>query len=141
MQTQDDISKMLSFCRNCKNRKFNPSSGIICGLTEAKPAFDETCPDYAADAAAIEREAEREKEQKERSDQEKVKKGLASVISFGLGPWLGMKITSALEKKFERQGKACPGWLKFVTSGVSAFVAAVIFTVVITAIMFTIGLI
>lgn len=135
MQAQDDISKKLGFCRNCKNRKFNPSSGILCGLTDAKPAFDGTCPDYAADAAAIEREAEREKEQNERADTEKIQKGFASMMSFGLGPWLGMKITTAIEKKCELQGKALPGWLKFVTSFVSAFVAAVIFAFVITVVV------
>ena len=56
-------------------------------------------------------------------------------MSFGLGPWLGMKITTAIEKKCERQGKTLPGWLKFVTSFVSAFVAAVIFAFVITVVV------
>lgn len=141
MQTQGDLSKMLNLCRNCRNRKFKPSTGILCGLTDAKPSFGEVCPDYAADAAAIERETEREKEMSERADQEEVKKGLASVLSFGLGPWLGMKMTSAIEKRCERQGKPFPGWLKFVTSFVSAFVAAIIMAVVIMVIVLIICLI
>jgi hypothetical protein len=39
----------LDYCRKCKKRGFNPQSGMVCGLTNAKPAFNATCDDFEAD--------------------------------------------------------------------------------------------
>ncbi len=59
---ETNISEKLHICRNCKNRKFDQATGVVCGLTGSKPAFEENCPDYVADEAAIEIGREREKE-------------------------------------------------------------------------------
>ena len=39
----------LSICGTCKNRKLTLKSGLLCGLTDAKPSFTETCPEYLQD--------------------------------------------------------------------------------------------
>lgn len=49
----------LSFCKICKNRSFNPSVGIICGLTNKPPTFVETCADYKEDIKQVTRDYER----------------------------------------------------------------------------------
>ena len=33
----------LSFCNVCKNKQFDPQSGIVCSLTGRKPDFDRSC--------------------------------------------------------------------------------------------------
>ncbi|MFT5513813.1 MAG: putative RDD family membrane protein YckC [Bacteroidia bacterium] len=43
-----EITK-YSICETCTNRKFDPNSGLICGLTMLKPAFEDSCPDYNID--------------------------------------------------------------------------------------------
>lgn len=45
----------LDYCESCTNRSFNPSKGLVCGLTMEKPQFLNTCPDYLKDLAAAER--------------------------------------------------------------------------------------
>ena len=42
-------------CKRCTNRKMSRTEGILCGLTDAKPAFDDECPDYIEDAAQVAR--------------------------------------------------------------------------------------
>ena len=59
---ETSISENLQLCRNCKNRKFDRATGVVCGLTGSKPTFEGNCPDYVADEAAIEIGREREKE-------------------------------------------------------------------------------
>lgn len=44
--------KQLDYCTKCENRKFNPSVGIVCGLTSEKPTFEETCNDFIKDENA-----------------------------------------------------------------------------------------
>lgn len=39
----------LKLCEVCSNRKFDPNSGLICGLTMLKPAFEGHCEDYNND--------------------------------------------------------------------------------------------
>lgn len=46
MNTEND---RLKLCEVCSNRKFDPNSGLICGLTMLKPTFEGTCPDYNND--------------------------------------------------------------------------------------------
>lgn len=57
---ETNISEKLQFCRNCKNRKFDKATGLVCGLTGSKPTFDAECSDYVADEAEIEIDRERE---------------------------------------------------------------------------------
>lgn len=39
----------LEYCKKCTKRKFDPSRGIVCSLTNEKPTFQDTCPDYEKD--------------------------------------------------------------------------------------------
>lgn len=41
--------EQLTFCKVCTNRKFDPSQGIICGLTSSLASFSESCPNYVED--------------------------------------------------------------------------------------------
>lgn len=43
-------TEQLTFCKVCTNRKFDPSQGIICGLTNSAASFSETCPYYVEDS-------------------------------------------------------------------------------------------
>lgn len=36
----------LDICETCQNKSFDIKKGIICGLTNEKPTFQDTCPDY-----------------------------------------------------------------------------------------------
>lgn len=45
----------LEVCLGCKNRKFDPMRGTLCSLSDAKPSFGDSCPNYAADEDAIAR--------------------------------------------------------------------------------------
>lgn len=47
--TREDYVKI---CSGCSNRAFNPSIGVICGLTSAAANFEVSCPDYKKDEVA-----------------------------------------------------------------------------------------
>lgn len=51
----------LAFCKICKNRSFNSTVGIVCGLTNRPPTFVETCVDYQEDVKQVTRDFERSK--------------------------------------------------------------------------------
>lgn len=38
--------EQLKFCRACLNKTFDAKYGVICGLTNDFPRFENTCPDY-----------------------------------------------------------------------------------------------
>jgi hypothetical protein len=41
-----DIEDRLKYCKLCQNQSFNFDRGMLCSLTNEKPEFNETCPDY-----------------------------------------------------------------------------------------------
>lgn len=41
--------EQVAFCKQCTNRKFDQQQGVICGLTNEKATFQDTCPDYNHD--------------------------------------------------------------------------------------------
>lgn len=43
----------LEFCRRCLNRKFNPSKGIVCGLTGEIAAFEKDCENFSKDHSVV----------------------------------------------------------------------------------------
>jgi len=43
----------------------NPAIGLVCSLTDQKPAFDPTCPDFKIDQPEADRLVQREREIKE----------------------------------------------------------------------------
>ncbi|WP_394974211.1 DUF4328 domain-containing protein [uncultured Croceitalea sp.] len=42
-------AEYLTFCKKCKNRKFNPDKGIICGLTDKIADFKGECANFSYD--------------------------------------------------------------------------------------------
>ena len=46
MTTRD---KVLSYCQYCSNRSFDSKKGVYCSLTQRKPDFDKSCPDFEKD--------------------------------------------------------------------------------------------
>lgn len=50
------IEEKQKVCSICKNRKHSIKEGLICGKTEAKPAFADECPDFDIDVAEQERQ-------------------------------------------------------------------------------------
>lgn len=83
------ISEKLAICQNCKNRKFNSSVGIICGLTESKPTFEEICSNYSADEVAIARQSEINNRLDEREKQEEFEQSLSGGGLYGIGGLIG----------------------------------------------------
>jgi len=39
----------IDVCKKCKKKKFDLKQGIICGLTDKKPTFENSCPDFDSD--------------------------------------------------------------------------------------------
>ena len=39
----------MVFCKQCINREFNMTEGVLCKLTGKKADFENTCPDYEVD--------------------------------------------------------------------------------------------
>ncbi len=50
------LSQKLQYCKLCTNRKTNLQTGMICGLTEAKPDFAVKCGKFSPDEVAIKQE-------------------------------------------------------------------------------------
>lgn len=83
----------LAYCEQCKNYAFSSQKGIVCGLTDDKPAFIGTCDSFEIDEErsrkylkdqALKEEARKEAEQYEQTNgmsQMGVKRGsVAGVI-------------------------------------------------------------
>ncbi len=49
------LEHRLQYCRACTHRQMNASIGLVCSLTEEKPAFEDKCPDFALDAEEAQR--------------------------------------------------------------------------------------
>jgi uncharacterized RDD family membrane protein YckC len=41
----------LGYCKVCDNKKFDPERGLVCGLTDAKPTFAESCESYISSSS------------------------------------------------------------------------------------------
>lgn len=39
----------IELCKKCKKRKFDLKQGVVCGLTNEKPTFEESCVDFETD--------------------------------------------------------------------------------------------
>ena len=55
------LEEKLQFCKMCENRKFSAAVGVVCGLTDEKPAFESKCPDFKIDQKEADRLVQREK--------------------------------------------------------------------------------
>lgn len=41
----------IEVCKKCVNRKFDRDRGIVCGLNNEKPSFENSCPSFLADGS------------------------------------------------------------------------------------------
>ena len=82
------IEERLNYCKICTNRAMDSQTGIVCGLTSAKPEFEDQCPDFNADQDQIEYYKNREQEVEESEDDGGFfgaeKKGLQKGVLGGL---------------------------------------------------------
>ena len=49
------LDERLKYCKICLNRKMDYSTGLVCSLTNAKPAFEGTCPSFNLDQPEADR--------------------------------------------------------------------------------------
>jgi Flp pilus assembly protein TadB len=61
-------------------RAFNPKTGLVCSLTNEKPTFLNTCPDFKRDASAAERLEFRES----MNELNKVKREVGGLHEYGI---------------------------------------------------------
>jgi hypothetical protein len=50
-----NTKERLAFCSICKNKKIDFHEGLICNISNAKPAFENTCKDFSKDIEEAER--------------------------------------------------------------------------------------
>jgi hypothetical protein len=58
------LDERLKYCRICENRKLNPAIGLVCSLTNEKPAFEGTCPSIKIDQPEADRLVQLERDAK-----------------------------------------------------------------------------
>ena len=51
----------VRICSVCKHRDFDPTCGVVCGLTKTKANFEDSCPDYDEDETQVTKLAEKAK--------------------------------------------------------------------------------
>jgi len=82
------LDERLKFCRACKNRKTNFQIGLVCKLTDQKPAFEVECEDFDIDQVEATRLANLEREIREETANNEFfsyeKKGIRKGIVGGL---------------------------------------------------------
>lgn len=49
----------MDYCKRCVNKKFG-STGIVCGLTDEKPSFTDSCPDFQLSEKVVKMERSEE---------------------------------------------------------------------------------
>lgn len=49
------LDDRLRYCKICTNRKLDFNTGMVCTLTGAKPAFEQTCPTFSLDQPEAQR--------------------------------------------------------------------------------------
>lgn len=54
--TQLMQTNISTICQKCANRSFDPKVGLICGITQAKPDFTDTCSKFEVDKVNARRE-------------------------------------------------------------------------------------
>ncbi len=68
-------------CKRCTNRKMSRTEGILCGLTDAKPTFEDECPDYNEDEAQV---ARLERFEKQHNPEEVNKESIYRYLTAGI---------------------------------------------------------
>jgi hypothetical protein len=80
----------LETCKTCDNRTVSRSEGMLCGLTQAKPTFTDTCPSYVEDPIQAKR-MERHNKQfnpKEINRETAIKALIGGIPLLGIGFFL-----------------------------------------------------
>lgn len=62
------LSERLQYCKVCKNKMFDPSTGINCGLTKEKPTFNDKCEQFVIDEGEAQKLLMRKKMEAEGND-------------------------------------------------------------------------
>lgn len=81
----------LDFCKKCKKRKFDLKQGIVCGLTNEKPTFEDNCPDFESDETVRDYQSLSLKSNSQRA------KALLTIIWIVLGLEVVSLISSGLQ--------------------------------------------
>lgn len=86
-----NLTDKINVCKQCKHREFNPESGIVCGLTKNKPAFEDTCWHFskAVEAAPVRAEGSFSRYYDTNDSAEKIVR-IASIILLVLGCIFGV---------------------------------------------------
>ncbi len=82
-------SERLRFCKVCSSRKIDLQTGIYCGLSGQKPAFEGECESFCVDKDELRKEKARQiaiqqQQQKENSYFAPEKKGMKKGVVGGL---------------------------------------------------------
>ena len=48
-----NLHACLQHCKVCSNRKMDTQTGLLCGISGAKPNFTNICPDFKADEKEV----------------------------------------------------------------------------------------
>jgi len=82
------LEERLNYCKICQNRKMDFNIGIVCKLTDKKPDFEPTCPDFAVDQEELTHYQNREEEVEESDggtfavEKKGIKKGMLGGIAM-----------------------------------------------------------
>lgn len=82
------LEERLQYCRICENRHMNPAIGLVCNLTNEKPAFDDKCVNLVVDQKEADRLVQLERQAKEDEDTgtfSPEKKAIQKGVLGGLG--------------------------------------------------------
>lgn len=79
--------EQLQFCRVCKNKKMDLHKGIVCALTNEKPAFNNECEHYNEDADAVIKLGDKKKWEESRV---RMAKETADSVVNRLFIWIGI---------------------------------------------------
>lgn len=73
--------EQLEFCKKCEKRASDLKVGIVCSLTNEKPNFGASCPDYVLDPAeAIKEQIRAETKAQEKEDLKALPGNIIAII-------------------------------------------------------------
>lgn len=65
------MSERLRYCKVCSNRKMDIQTGIYCGITGQKPAFEGKCESFSVDQEELKKEKARQLARQQHEEKEK----------------------------------------------------------------------
>ena len=82
------IDEQLKYCRICENRKMDFATGLVCSLTNGKPTFEGTCPDFKVDQSEANRLVQLERDAREEEESQSAFSPERKAIKMGV--WGGV---------------------------------------------------